>query len=85
METRIKRNCQLYTAENLWDEIYNYETRRPTEMRIDENGELHWTFADGSHGFSLPNECAYKINMPLWELVMVDRDGDDEYALLFFE
>lgn len=84
-EEYVKKNCQLYTAEQLWDEIFNYETRRPTEIRINDKGELYWAYRDGSHNFILPSECAYKINMPLWEIVMVDNCGSDEFALLFYE
>jgi len=81
----MKKNCQLYTAEQLWDEIFNYKDEYAEKVWITEDGFLHWVEEEGISGEMNPNECAYSINMPLYEVVMVDNEGEDEYALLFFE
>ena len=82
----MKKNTQLYTAENLYDEIFAYCTKEGTiaNIHIDEDGYLHW-IENGIHREIDPNELCCRMNMPLWEVCMVDKDGDDVFAIIMYE
>ena len=81
----MKSNCQIYQAKELWGTIFNYESYFPKKVWINELGDLEWIDNEGVSHFKTANECAYEISMPLYEVIMVDNNGWDEYALLFFE
>ena len=82
----MKKNCQLYRAQELFDELFAYEPKngKITDVRIDAEGCLDWR-EDGKERSYDPNECCFRMNMPLYEVVMVDDGGDDVYAILMFE
>lgn len=82
----MKRNAQLYTAQELYDEIFAYTPKEGTiaNIQIDEDGYLKW-IENGTHREMDPNECCGRMNMPNFEVVMVDEDGEDVPALLMFE
>jgi hypothetical protein len=80
----MKHNVQLYTADELYDEIFNYHKTRAEDIRLDENGYMTFTH-EGKRTEIAPNELAYKLNMPLWEVCVVARGEDDVLAMMFFE
>ena len=85
-ENNVKKNVQVYTAKKAYETVY---AGTPTlgkveNLRFDENGTLRWT--EGGRECRLePNDLASEINMPRWEVVMVDNGGEDEFAIELYE
>ena len=93
----MKRNVQIYDKDQLRT-IMNGHGIKPilcptitkdgdyidTGYMMDspDGGDDKRKFADCMMS---PNDIAHSINMPLWEVIMVDNGGHDEYALLFYE
>jgi len=83
MAKNIKMNCQLYTAESICDELF-LEIENKEEVRFDQLGSLCRGHGSASVMYTI-TELASKLNMPLWEIVMIDNHGFDDYAVLFYE
>lgn len=74
------------TAEKMAGELRaSGEVVSPKEWAFSEAGDLAVVLVDGSFRMFTPCELAKLINMPLWEVVMVDNGGFDNYAILFYE
>ncbi len=81
----MKKNTQLYTAQKLYDEIFAYCPKGViTNIHIDEDGYLNYT-ENGIDKEIDPNELCERMNMPLWEVCMVDNNGDDDFAIIMYE
>lgn len=81
----MKKNCQLYTAKGLFKAMFSESPAEDAQVRIDGEGNLCWYREDRERASVLAGNCAYQLNMPLWEVVMVDVDGFDEFAVLMYE
>lgn len=80
----MRKNVQLYTAEELYDEIFNYHKTRAKNIRLDDEGYMTFTH-EGKREELAPSELAFQLNMPLWEVCKVDRNGDEVISMMFFE
>ena len=87
----MRKNCQIWNKNNVLNEFYPYPDRKDMcygdyeilndgsfRIKLEVEGELKEVVYS-------PMEIAEKVDMPLWEIVMVDYDGSDEFALLFYE
>ncbi len=90
----MKENCQIRTAEELAHEYERAEKKnirsRIANEKITDDGDLVyelWHTPRSYHEYvAVPaGSLAYFISMPNWEVVKVDKDGDQVNALLFFE
>lgn len=80
----MKKNVQLYTADGLYDEVFNWHEERARDIRLDADGYMTFTH-DGKKEVYSPTDLAQQLSMPNWEVCEVERDGDDVYAVMFFE
>lgn len=93
----MKRNVQIYDKDHLREIINGHGFKPIMCPTITKDGNYVYTGTkmegmdewDGKRKFvdcvMFPNDIALLINMPLWEVVMVDNGGHDEYALMFYE
>ena len=95
----MKRNCQILSANDLAKEAAEYIQRlegskityKVDSCTLSDNGDFSLAvWNEQTNRFDIMrrftgNELAYMLNMPLWEVVMIDRGGFDEMAMLFYE
>lgn len=86
----MKKNVQVYISDQL-REILQFDCVIPkpccNPMILDNGDFVYSTVVNGKwvENKFTANDVANFINMPLWEVVMVDDCGCDRYALLFYE
>lgn len=86
----MKKNVQVYISDQL-REILQLDCVIPKPCcnpRILDNGDfVYSTVVNGKwvENKFTANDVANFIDMPLWEVVMVNDCGYDRYALLFYE
>ena len=94
----MKKNCQILTVTQIannvsWD-VSEKSGRKITykgdSCYLEKDGTFHFVYMGDNGTFSeektfTPNEIAYIVDMPLWEVVCVDGGGFDELAILFYE
>ena len=87
----MKKNCFIKGALALANLMATKNHFACSTAEITSDGDLvftQWNKDDQSDSERMhfyPNEIAYKINMPLWEVCMIEVGGDDEYAIMFYE
>ena len=95
----MKRNCQILSVNELAREAADCIQRlegakikyKVDSCTLSDNGDLSISvWNEQTNRFDIMrrftgNELAYIVNMPLWEVVMIDRGGFDERAILFYE
>ena len=57
---------------------------------LSKDGKFYFVYMDENGIFSekrtfTANEIAYIINMPLWEIIGIDKCGFEDWAILFYE
>ena len=95
----MKKNCQIHTVQELAFEAAHYVKKSEGKTlsylwgssTLSNEGDLTllcWN--DETRCYDLErtftgNELAYMLNMPLWEVVMIDNGGSDDKALFLYE
>lgn len=89
-ESEMKKNVQVYTSEQIRT-ILQGDCVLPKpccDPQILANGDFFYSAMRNGKWVQntfTANDVANFIDMPLWEVVMVDDCGMDRYALLFYE
>ena len=95
----MKKNCQILTIQELAREAADYFSRvegsrltyKADGCTLSKEGDLTLVcWNDDTRCFDWKrtftgNLLAQMVDMPLWEVVMIDRGGFDDYAILFYE
>ena len=95
----MKKNCQILTVEELAHEaaihIKRIEGKNMSykwdSCTLSKEGDLtlvccnEETLCYDLERTFTGNELAHMLNMPLWEVVMIDNGGSDDNALFLYE
>ena len=94
----MKMNCQIMdsaeiakmVASHIANEGGKGITYKGDSCYLTKNGDFHFVYMDDNGVFSAQrtftaNDIAYIANMPLWEIIGVDKGGFDETAILLYE
>ena len=87
----MKRNCQIMNDEAIAEVIRTQKGLALKDYYVADNGDFITKVWDpAAEAFTArrvytAGDIAQMVNMPLWEVVGVDSNGWDEYAILFYE
>ena len=87
----MKKNCQIWKAVDIASMLRVEKMLRMKVCTIHDNGYFTanlWNNDKRKFCDTItlsPRQIAEAVNMPLWEIVMVDNGGSDDYAILFYE